>query len=121
MADIADAQGVPPRFLEGILNQLRHAGLAASQRGNAGGYGLAIPPEKITVADILEATQGPISVNAGTSRRAAGRYLPGDSAFDELWQMVDTSIAQVCRQTTLADLIQREAQSERTPVPEYVI
>lgn len=121
VADVAQAQDIPPRFLEGILNELRHAGLVASQRGNAGGYSLALSPEQITVADILEATQGPISVVAGECRNGQSKYVPGDSAFDELWQTVDESIAEVCRRTTIADLMKWERMNERTPVPDYVI
>src|ERR671923_1595541 len=52
---IADAQGIPPRFLVQILLQLKTAGLVASVRGAAGGYQLAKPPERITLADIINA------------------------------------------------------------------
>jgi Rrf2 family protein len=121
VADIADAQGIPPRFLESILNELRHAGIVVSQRGNAGGYALIRPPEKITVADVLEATQGPISIAADGNGRTAHKYIPGDAAFDDFWQMVDDSIAQVCRRTSLASLVKLEIVSERTPVPDYTI
>ena len=54
VAEIASAQDIPARFLETILNELRHAGLVVSHRGNAGGYSLAAPAEKTTVADIVE-------------------------------------------------------------------
>lgn len=121
VADIADAQGIPPRFLEGILNELRHAGIVVSQRGNAGGYALAATPEKITVADILEATQGPISIAARGNSQTAHKYIPGDAAFDDFWQMVDDAIAEVCRHASVADLIKLEMVSERTPVPDYTI
>ena len=46
---IAGAQNIPPRFLEVILNQLRHAGFVESRRGNEGGYMLAPGAEELTV------------------------------------------------------------------------
>ncbi len=52
---IAEAQGIPPRFLVQILLQLKTAGLVASVRGAAGGYQLARPPEQISLADIVNA------------------------------------------------------------------
>ncbi len=122
VAQIAGAQGIPPRFLEGILNELRHAGLARSHRGNAGGYTLALPPKHIAVADVVEAIQGPISLGAAhRGKSSAGKYFWGDCAFEELWKSVDESMAQVCRETTLADLIKWERASEQTLVPDYVI
>src|SRR5919108_2967689 len=52
---IADAQGIPQRFLVQILLQLKTAGLVASVRGASGGYQLARAPERITVADVITA------------------------------------------------------------------
>src|ERR1700732_22473 len=50
---IADAHGIPQRFLVQILLQLKGAGLAASVRGALGGYQLARPPEKMSLADVI--------------------------------------------------------------------
>src|SRR5262249_59816083 len=52
---IADAQGIPQRFLVQILLQLKTAGLVASVRGAAGGYQLARPPESISLAEVIAA------------------------------------------------------------------
>ena len=49
---IAQAQDIPPKFLENILGDLRQGGLVRSQRGAEGGYRLARPAEEITVADL---------------------------------------------------------------------
>ena len=50
---IADAHGIPQRFLVQILLQLKGAGLVASIRGAAGGYQLARSPESISLAEVL--------------------------------------------------------------------
>ena len=49
VAEIAQAQAIPPRFLEVILQGLRTAGRVQSQRGTGGGYVLAGPPDTVTV------------------------------------------------------------------------
>ncbi|KJY31750.1 Rrf2 family transcriptional regulator, partial [Streptomyces sp. NRRL S-444] len=48
---IADAQDIPHKFLEGILNDMRRGGLVLSQRGGNGGYRLAKPAGSISIAD----------------------------------------------------------------------
>ena len=63
---VAQAQGIPLKFLENILADMRHAGLVTSRRGAEGGYWLARPAEEITVADIIRAVEGPLaSVRGG--------------------------------------------------------
>ncbi|MDF5754304.1 Rrf2 family transcriptional regulator [Spongiactinospora sp. TRM90649] len=57
-AKLAAAQDIPRRFCENILQQLRRAGLVTGQRGPDGGYWLARPPEKITLADVVQVTEG---------------------------------------------------------------
>lgn len=120
VAQIAEAQGIPPRFLENILNQLRHAGLVVSHRGNTGGYTLATRPEVITVAEVIEAAQGPVSITASQRNRSNG-YTAGDAAFERFWERLDASMVDCCSQTTFADLIGWEMQSEKRPVQDYVI
>ncbi|MEV1172307.1 Rrf2 family transcriptional regulator [Nonomuraea sp. NPDC049784] len=56
--EIASSQDIPRRFCDNILAQLRLAGLVRSQRGSDGGYSLARPPEKISLADIIQVTEG---------------------------------------------------------------
>src|SRR4051794_41750239 len=68
---IADAQGIPLKFLENILIDLRQAGLVASQRGPEGGYRLAAPPGGSRGAALVRAAEGPLA-----SRRG-GRPRPG--------------------------------------------
>ena len=62
---IATAQAIPPKFLENILLDLKHAGLVSTQRGAEGGYWLARPATEITLAD-LAAGDLPASVLALT-------------------------------------------------------
>src|SRR5262249_58823772 len=52
---IADSHNIQPRFLVQVLLQLKTHGLVSSVRGAAGGYVLSRPPEKISLADVLQA------------------------------------------------------------------
>ena len=122
VAEIAKAQGIPPRFLEGILNELRHARLVRSHRGNSGGYMLALPPSEITVVDVIEAIQGPISSIASRRTKSSGdKYFRGDWAFEEFWKTVDESMAQICRETTIPDLLRWERAKVQSSVADYAI
>ncbi|MDA2953270.1 MAG: Rrf2 family transcriptional regulator, partial [Actinomycetota bacterium] len=56
---------IPPRFLEGILAEVRRAGLVDSKRGSDGGYRIARDPADICVAEIVRVIDGPIIQVAG--------------------------------------------------------
>ena len=56
---IARRQGIPARFLEQVLHAMKKAGLVTSQRGAQGGYVLSKKPSEVSVAEILEALEGP--------------------------------------------------------------
>ncbi len=59
--EIAQAQAIPPKFLELILVQLRKAGFVESRRGAHGGYFLAVGPAALTVGEIIRFIDGPIA------------------------------------------------------------
>ncbi|MGQ9857153.1 MAG: RrF2 family transcriptional regulator [Thermodesulfobacteriota bacterium] len=59
---IAERQEIPVRYLEQILNRLRRAGIVKTVRGPKGGYFLGRSPSQITVADVVRATDGPVSL-----------------------------------------------------------
>ncbi|MBF0563527.1 MAG: SUF system Fe-S cluster assembly regulator [Alphaproteobacteria bacterium] len=59
---IAGDTGVPLPTVAKLMKTLAHAGLVASHRGAGGGYTLSRPPVGITVADIIEAIEGPIAI-----------------------------------------------------------
>src|SRR5215470_8346069 len=97
---IADAQGIPQRFLVQILLQLKTAGLVASVRGAAGGYQLARAPESITLAAIINAiddrTLAPRSALGATYRS------PAVSALLSVWREIQVKEQQLLEELTLA-------------------
>src|SRR3954449_7992618 len=58
---IADAQGIPLKFLENILGELKHTGIVSSRRGAQGGYWLAKDADDVSLADIVRAVEGPLA------------------------------------------------------------
>src|SRR3982751_4762884 len=61
---IAGRQAIPVRFLEQVLHAMKQAGLVDSVRGAQGGYALAKTPSEISLADIVEALDGPLMIPA---------------------------------------------------------
>jgi Rrf2 family protein len=57
---IAEAQDIPHKVLEGILNDMRRGGLVLSRRAGNGGYRLAKPAHSITIADVIRVVDGPL-------------------------------------------------------------
>jgi Rrf2 family protein len=101
---IVAAQAIPPKFLENILAELRHAGLVESQRGSEGGYWLSVPPEKITVADIMRAVEGPLA-SVRSSRPETLEYEGLAEPLQYVWVALRTAIRSVLETVTVADLI----------------
>jgi Rrf2 family transcriptional regulator, iron-sulfur cluster assembly transcription factor len=62
--DIAERQGIPPRFLEQIFQELKRAGIVGSKRGPQGGYLLTQGAESIRLGDVVRALEGPISLGS---------------------------------------------------------
>ena len=74
--ELARAQGIPVSFLENILTQLRSSGIVRSQRGPEGGYWLAHPPDKVNLAQVIRAVEGPLVGVRSAPRRCATAARP---------------------------------------------
>jgi Rrf2 family protein len=100
---IALAQGIPWKFAEGLLADLRKAGLVSSSRGATGGYWLARPAATIAVADVIRAVEGPLA----DVRGVAPEDLPDDGpspAVRELWVATRAALREVLEAATVQDL-----------------
>jgi Rrf2 family protein len=100
---VADARGIPERFLLKVLKPLVDARVLLSLKGPHGGYRLARPPKSITLLEVVEAVDGPIRSDAPEVGKNGG------AAFDKRLQGVCHGVAALVRQrlarTTLADLV----------------
>ncbi|WP_283137867.1 RrF2 family transcriptional regulator [Rhizohabitans arisaemae] len=100
---IARAQGIPRRFLDNILLQLRKSGILRSRRGRDGGYQLARPAAQITLADIVRAVEGPPLRPPHTGRRQ-GVYPGAARPLAHLWDALREAEEATLESITLADV-----------------
>jgi len=100
---IATAQGIPLKFLEGILRQLRQAGIVASQRGAEGGYRLDRDPASVSIADVVRALDGPLAAVRG-QRPEQLEYAGASEHLREVWIALRASMRHVLESTSLLDV-----------------
>jgi Rrf2 family protein len=106
-ADIAHGEAMPLKFLENILVDLRRKGLVTSLRGPSGGFRLSRPADCITIADVLQAVDGPLSEVRGHQPGSAG-YAEPPTALQRIWVAAEASVRSVFESVTLADLLRDE-------------
>ena len=105
ITEIAKHQGVPKKFLEKIIQDLARSGLIRSKRGSTGGYMLARGAETISFCDVIEALEGPISVNACMDHALGCDQIPRCTMIG-VWSEVQRSVTEVLSRTTIAALRQ---------------
>jgi Rrf2 family protein len=108
---IADAQGIPLKFLENILGELKHHGLVGSRRGAHGGYWLSKPADEVTLADIVRAVEGPLATVRGEGPEDL-KYHGESAPLQKVWIALRANLRAVMDQTTLADIVSGELPSE---------
>jgi Rrf2 family protein len=109
---IADGTGISSSFLVQILLDLKKAGLVTSVRGAAGGYHLARPPERVTLAEIILAIQD--RTITPRSELTKLKQTPIVNVLLDVWQQVAAEELKVLQSHTLADLVRRTQDTEIT-------
>ncbi len=102
-SEMAEEQELPIKFLEGILGELRRAGLVESKRGPVGGYQLGRPASQVSVADVIRAIDGPLAVVRGV-RPESTSYDGAARRLQDVWIALRASIRNVLERTTIADI-----------------
>lgn len=103
--DIAERQGIPPRFLEQIFQDLKRAGIVASKRGPQGGYALAGDANEIRLGDVVRALEGPLVLTEnGANKRAVD---DGVRVTEAVFQDLSKNIEACFDAVTLADICER--------------
>jgi Rrf2 family protein len=102
--EIAQFGGIPAKFLEQVMHDLRTAGLVRSLRGKNGGYTLTRDPAQITFAAVIDVIEG--------SHGGAGRMAGDDQAqrlVEPVWRDVRHAVRGVLQSATIADAAARGA------------
>lgn len=106
VTELSKEHQIPRRYLEQILNSLRHKGLVLSTRGARGGYRLAKSPAAISIGDVVRAVEGdmePILCSVPEKRADDCRTTTG-CVSRRLCYDLETTLMRVLDGTTLEDL-----------------
>lgn len=111
IAEVAEAEGIPKKFLEAILLTLKSHGILSSRKGPGGGYSLAKAPSNITIGSVIRAFEGdlaPVQCLTEQSQGGCPECADRDTCGIRL-VMVDVQLAltSVLDTVTLADMLER--------------
>ena len=101
--EIARTEHIPKYYLEKVIRDLMRRGLVRARRGPGGGYQLARPPETISFRDIIEAVEGPITLNVCVDGSAACNLQPTCRMF-RVWEQGQRVLLDVFSHTTLSEV-----------------
>jgi Rrf2 family protein len=104
---LAAAQGAPGKFLIQILVELKAQGIVRSVRGVAGGFLLARPPAEITLAEVLEAVDGPLFDAPALSAKDCPPELR------RAWERMRQSLESAANSVTFQQLLEEGAAKEK--------
>ncbi len=111
---IAAEEGIPQKFLGGILLDLKRARFLSSRRGNDGGYALARAPEAIFVGEVMRLLDGPLAPMASAAElRELMERNPRRIGFYAMVLDVRNAVSEILDKTSLADVLERSAHESR--------
>jgi Rrf2 family protein len=87
--EIAEQYDIPVELMAKVLQRLARRGLLVSQQGTRGGYLLARPAAQISVADVMEAVDGPLAVTACATPEEVCDQFAKCNVRDPLWKIKD--------------------------------
>jgi Rrf2 family protein len=106
-SQIAEYQQIPPSFLAKIISQLSIAGIINTSRGARGGVSLARKPEEISLLDVVEAIDGPITLNECTKDPSVCAFGE-DCPIHDVWCETQAELVQQLQESTFDKLLERE-------------
>jgi Rrf2 family protein len=104
--DIAYEEGLPEKFLELILLELKNARIVESVRGAKGGYQLRRPPSDVLLSDVIRLIDGPLAPFGDAEQlRSLIDRDPGHRALYQVFLDVRNAAAKILENTTLANIV----------------
>ena len=101
---LAEETGVPLPTAQKLVSRLAAAGLIESARGTGGGFRLSRPPSAITVADVIEAVEGPIALTTCVDEERDGCALDHHCLVKPHWAIINETVRGALAGVTLARL-----------------
>lgn len=103
--DVAERTRIPQPTVSKVLKLLARSALVVSERGKNGGYRLARAADTISVADIVDAVEGPIAVTECSAETKGGCELQGKCPTEHNWLRINEAIRQALKGITLAEMV----------------
>jgi Rrf2 family protein len=117
VADLAEREAIPRKFLETILLELKHQGFVQSRKGRGGGYFLRRKPAEVTFGEVIRVLEGPLAAVRCVSQTA---YMRCAECVDEqtcgvrlAMKLVRDATARILDHTTLAGVNARIGRKRR--------
>lgn len=111
--EIARKETIPGKFLEGILLELKHAGIVRSRRGIDGGYELARDPSEIMLGQVMRVLDGPLApLGSAAELKELMKADPRQAGFYSVLIGVRDAAAAILDRTTLAEVVARNSKLE---------
>ena len=101
---VSERTGIPLPTVAKIMKNLNKAGLVLSQRGAGGGYTLGRKPVDITIADVIQAVEGPIALTACADTSDEHCGIESVCPVQGKWNRVNTAVRVALAEVTLADM-----------------
>ena len=121
--EIAEQYDIPVELMAKVLQKLARRGLLVSQQGTRGGYLLARPSTEISVADVIQAVDGPLAVTACSADEENCDQFSKCNIRDPLWRIKDRIYAALSACSVYEMASEGVAESvvlTRRPVPVMV-
>lgn len=109
VSDIARRQNIPAFYLAKIMPRLAHAGLVRTSLGASGGVTLALPPDQISLLQVIQAVEGPFALNVCSLDPTQCEYQAACPAC-ETWREAQRQLDHVLSRTRISDLVARQVR-----------
>jgi Rrf2 family protein len=110
-SQIAVHQHIPPSFLAKIISQLSIAGLIHTSRGARGGVSLAHPANEINLLDVVEAIDGPVSLNECTPGSSSDCPYGDECPISPFWCELQRELAEKLSGATLDMFVKKTVEA----------
>lgn len=106
---LAGRRNIPQPYLEQLFAQLRRANLVDSVRGARGGFVLAREADDVSVLDIVEALEGPLTSGVCAAETHEGCSQSACCAAEPVWNRATDALRSVFSQTRLSELAKTQS------------
>jgi FeS assembly SUF system regulator len=118
--EIAEQYDIPIELMAKVLQRLARRGLLVSQQGTRGGYHLARGASTISVADVIQAIDGPVVVTACTSQAGQCGQFSKCNVRDPLWRIRQLILSALAT-CTVSELATDSGPEEAAPMVEAIL